>query len=296
VVRRYSFDDTPARNRQDDPEPTAVLESFSGWFDDDGRYRFQGELDADHGRIVDAAIREARDRLFRQAQPDERRSITNADALVDICQRAMDQVPLTRRERYRINVHLEPVSPDRGGVSDPLDDVTMTFADGWGVPGWLRDLLLCDGTISPVVTDHMVPVSVGRTLRIVPDRTRRLVEHRDLGCRVPGCGRNRHVEVHHIVHFEDGGGTDTADLVSLCPRHHRLHHQGKLGITGNADIADGLVFTDARGRPIPAAGTPKMPTGPPHAPARPYKHPIGEPLDYDAVVFNPPRATHQPVA
>ena len=296
VVHGYSFDDKPAAHPEDDPQPQEVSESYSGWFGDDGRYRFAGELDPDRGRLMDAAVREARDRLFRGAPLDERGKITNADALVDLCTRAMDSVPLTRRERFRVNVHLEPVRPGRSDVADPLEKMTMTFSDGWGVPGWLRDLLLCDGSIVPVVTESGVPVSVGRTLRIVPDRTRRLVEHRDRGCRVPGCDRSRHVEVHHIVHDEDHGGTDTWNLVCLCPQHHRLHHQGKLGISGNADDPDGLVFTDARGRPLAACGSPKVPTGPPPQPARPYQHPLGERLDYHAVYFNPPRPSPQPAA
>ena len=38
------------------PDPDEPGESLAGWFDDDGRYHLRGELDADHGRIVDAAL------------------------------------------------------------------------------------------------------------------------------------------------------------------------------------------------------------------------------------------------
>ena len=70
-----------------------------------------------------------------------------------------------------------------------------------------------------------MPFSIGRTQHIVPDRTRRIIQRRDRGCRVPGCD-SRFVEIHHIVHWNQGGPTDTWNLVSLCPRHHTLHHQG----------------------------------------------------------------------
>ena len=46
------------------PDPATVeppAESLAGWFDDDGRYHLRGELDPDHGRIVDQALTEARD-------------------------------------------------------------------------------------------------------------------------------------------------------------------------------------------------------------------------------------------
>ncbi|MGI9032127.1 MAG: HNH endonuclease signature motif containing protein, partial [Acidimicrobiales bacterium] len=85
-----------------------------------------------------------------------------------------------------------------------------------------------------VVSSDRVALSVGRTQRIVSDRTRTAIEDRDGGCRVPG-GRNRgRLQVHHIVHWEDGGATDTPNLVALCSAHHRAHHRGILGIEGNA--------------------------------------------------------------
>jgi hypothetical protein len=57
-----------------------------------------------------------------------------------------------------------------------------------------------------------------------------------------------------------------------------------LGISGNADDPDGLVFTNARGRVINAAAKPKPP--PVLTPAGNWRHPSGESLDYAAVYFN----------
>jgi hypothetical protein len=97
--------------------------------------------------------------------------------------------------------------------------------------------------------------------------------------------------VHHLVHVEHGGATDTANLIALCPYHHRQHHQGHLGITGNADQADGLAFTNARGDPITSAAHVIRPTGPPPTPAKRYIHPLGERLDRWAVMFRDPPPT-----
>ena len=41
--------------------------------------------------------------------------------------------------------------------------------------------------LAAVVERDGVPFSVGRTRRVVPERTRRVIERRDRGCRVPGC-------------------------------------------------------------------------------------------------------------
>ena len=63
---------------------------------------------------------------------------------------------------------------------------------GWlgkegALPGALLKRLTCEGRITPVWEREGSPVAVGRSQRIVPERTRRLVEDRDRGCRFPGC-------------------------------------------------------------------------------------------------------------
>ena len=42
-------------------------------------------------------------------------------------------------------------------------------------------------------------------------------------CRFPGC-ESRRVDLHHILYWANGGRTDLANLVSLCPYHHTLVH------------------------------------------------------------------------
>ena len=63
----------------------------AGWFDA-GRGPVAGELDADHGRIVDAALSEARDALFHHGQVN----VSWADALVEVAQRSSDQARALR--------------------------------------------------------------------------------------------------------------------------------------------------------------------------------------------------------
>jgi hypothetical protein len=128
-----------------------------------------------------------------------------------------------------------------------------------------------------------VPFSVGRTQRIVPERTRRIIERCDRGCRVPGCTNDRFLEVHHIIHWLNDGATDSWNLICLCAHHHRLHHTGVLGITGNADGPDGMVFTDSRGSPLESCGRPKPPANAPPSPAQPYQPPLRGRVDYQWV-------------
>jgi hypothetical protein len=100
------------------------------------------------------------------------------------------------------------------------------------------------------------------------------------------------LQVHRIIHDQHHGPTDTWNLAGLCPADHRLHHQGELGITGNADDPDGLTFTDAAGKVIDPATRPCKPTGPPPGgPDKPYEHPLGERLQRRAILY--PRPTRR---
>jgi hypothetical protein len=309
VLGRYPFPDIPAPGAEAEPAATSsgATESpgseaappgeatgdsggtvcadepddrCSFHFDDGGRFHLHLDVDETTGRIVEAALVEARDALFQ----DGNRDVDWVDALREIAERSLDSIPGTgRRHRFRINIHVDA----HGGAVD---------ARGARLPELIRRYVTCEGLMSPVITENGFPVSVGRTQHIVPDRTRRLVMLRDQGCRVRGCTQTHFLEVHHIVHWEDLGPTDTWNLICLCPHHHRLHHRGKLGITGNADEPDGVVFTHSDGRPIASSGArPKPPGGPPSPPIGTYRHPDGGRLDGRWLYFNPPPAFRNPL-
>ena len=72
-------------------------------------------------------------------------------------------------------------------------------------------------------------LDVGRKTRTVPSAIRRALDHRDRGCRFPGCG-NRFCDAHHIKHWADGGETRLDNLVLLCRRHHRAVHEQGFGV------------------------------------------------------------------
>jgi hypothetical protein len=260
------------------PVPSVVEEFLSLWQDDDGSFRLSGRLDADAGMIVQAALDEARDRLFQRGGF----GAGLAEALVEMAQASLDSVTdPARRSRFRVNLF---INTDR-------DDRAMADAAGWNVPDAIRRYVTCDATITPVFVDNGLPVSVGRAQYVVPARTRTVIEHRDHGvCRVPGCDATLGLEVHHLIHWEHGGRTDTDNLLLVCGKHHRMHHRGRLDITGNADRPDGLEFRNGHGRLIaPSGAAPNVPTGPPPKPVAVYAHPDGGRMDTGQIYFNPPR-------
>jgi hypothetical protein len=67
-------------------------------------------------------------------------------------------------------------------------------------------------------------LEVGARTRTIPPALRRALEHRDRGCRFPGCS-SRFTQGHHIKHWANGGPTTLSNLASLCRRHHRSVHE-----------------------------------------------------------------------
>ncbi len=139
-----------------------------------------------------------------------------------------------------------------------------------------RAYLTCDATCEVWFQRHGEVIGAGRATRVINRRLRRALEHRDRSCVVPGCGATRGLHAHHIRHWEDGGPTELANLVLLCPYHHRLHHRGVITITGPADA---LTVTDDDGRELSAASLARPPTQPPPA-VPPYPGPTGERADW----------------
>jgi len=293
VLGGYVFEDEPSLEA-----PVEVAEErrrVSFGHDDEGSWTLSALLPADEGALVERALVAARHELFRAREhgPGARPAPSDvgwADALVAMAERSLEPGATCRphHDRHLVLLHVD-TGPD-GATGGHLHL-------GPGLSDGLRRFMSCDARIRPVMEAGGRPVSVGRAFRTVPDRTRIVVEERDRGCRVPGCDHSRWLHIHHIDHWEDGGPSDTANLLALCQRHHRLHHLGRLGIRGDADDPDDMVFTDERGRHLRASGRPVPPGGAiVQAAARlgigpgAWSHPVGEPLDPFSVYFDERRA------
>jgi hypothetical protein len=114
--------------------------------------------------------------------------------------------------------------------------------------------LTCDArrlTIKPTGRD-LVHSRVGRCASYAQLRA---LHKRSRHCQYPGCTAARELQAHHLVADEDGGRTELANLILLCPRHHKLLHDHHIHTAGTGDSP---TFTDERGRGIT--------TNEPHAP------------------------------
>ncbi|UIJ34546.1 HNH endonuclease signature motif containing protein [Allobranchiibius sp. GilTou73] len=267
------------------PDPFSVAAQpaeLSMWFDHD-RFHLTYSAPADIGALVQQALAEAKDALFLATNTtdtkDDGRRVRMADAMEQLASRSLDAGTVTtagRADKFRIYLHLD------------------TTGQGWlttrgALPPHLLRKWTCDGLVQPVWETGGTPVNVGRAHRIVPRRTRRLVEDRDRGCAYPGCLAIHHLECHHITHWADGGDTNMANLISLCPHHHDRHHTGDFTIHPERGRPGRFQFTTHHGHPIEPAVATAAPRATPAqvGPAPPrYTGPTNEILHLDQVRFH----------
>ena len=163
---------------------------------------------------------------------------------------AMGATSLGRAGRLQVVLHVDAEALRAKG-----DGGQAVLAGGARVSAETSRRLACDA--SRVIMTHDAAsrvLDVGRRTRIVPTAIRRALEHRDGGCRFPGCG-NRFVDAHHVQHWADDGPTHLDNLLLLCRRHHRLVHEEGYGVRRNH--GGEFAFSRPDGRVIPPA--PAMP-------------------------------------
>ncbi len=289
VLGSYPFAEEAKADPTEPNEAAAPTEPRTVSFGttEQGTWRLSAELPADEGALIERALVAARDELFRASEHDADAKpvpahVDWADAFLAMADRSLGGSMRAHHDRNLVLLHVG-TTPDLNGH----------LHLGPGLSDGLRRFLSCDTRVRPVLESGGKPVSVGRAFRTVPDRTRIVIEERDRGCRVPGCDQSRWLHIHHIRHWEDGGASDTDNLIALCHRHHRLHHLGKLEIEGNADDPTGMHFTDDRGRTLDASGRPVPPGQRFDAVASElgisagaWSHPAGERLDRRWIHFN----------
>lgn len=263
----------PPPGPEPDVEPDAVpgpVGEVSGRWTDAGAWVLTARLPRLDGAVVDAALRAHLEALVAEwrRERDEsgvepRRPVPSlADALVRMAEHGLDAAARARPRGHRTTVVMH-LDVDRALAGLHLGPA-LTDAE--------RRELGCDATVEQWFERDGVPIGAGRSTREIGRRLRRALEHRAGGrCEVPGCDARAGLHAHHLVHWEDGGPTELANLVLVCPFHHRCHHRGLISIRGPAHA---LEVSDRWGRPLTGGSLARTPTARPR-PAR-YQHPTGE--------------------
>ncbi|NJK31904.1 MAG: DUF222 domain-containing protein [Deltaproteobacteria bacterium] len=227
-----------------------------------GMVRIEIQLPPEQANIVweamsaalDAGRREAGDASAEAETPEgqnasaEALQTERADALVSVAQGYLQHEPRTLGSGYELVVMTtkDQLEQGPGGVGGFL-------RDGTPVPLHIARMLACDCTrVDVEMSGSGEILDVGRARRTIPSAIGRALWLRDGGCRVPGCGRKRHLHAHHIEGWAEGGKTAASNLVLLCPIHHSLVHEGQLHV----EVYEGRIqFRNAHGltiRPAPS--------------------------------------------
>ena len=245
----------PDRTADDDEvgEPTGrCRRSVRSAHGDDGMWWCSVRLPADQGALVQKALEVGRDREFRLRHPDhdgadhpgDPSDVSWADGLLRFAHAGLDALDAGAAavrppgERTQVILHL-----------DAAREVPPRLHLGPVLPKGIGDYLSCDASVRYLLVRHGQPVAMGRRERTVNPRLRTIIEHRDGGCRVPGCDRVRWLHIHHLHHWMDGGRTDPDNLFALCPAHPPYGSSGAVEHRGRPHDAR---RADLRGRPRPA--------------------------------------------
>ena len=226
---------------------------------DDGMMVLRGRLTPEVGALLLRALDAARERLHQRTRDGSQvppvvdpatvaptRVQQQADALALLAETALHHEldPGAPGERYQVGVHV-----DAAVLADPDQHGQSVLEDGARVSAETSRRLACDA--SRVVMRHDSagrPMEIGVRTRTIPPALRRALQHRDRGCRFPGCSV-RIGEGHHVRHWAQGGPTTLENLTLLCRRHHRSVHEEGYRLERLVDGA--LRFRRPDGRALP---------------------------------------------
>ncbi len=216
------------------------------WTKDKGFLQVRGQLPDVMGAEFEATITKLTEQMKppkgQAWAPFEQRA---ADALLQLCDPpAALSTSTSRRGRCSrsCSSHCRCTAPPR--------------SPGSPSPTRLLEQMRANVSIEPVVVDDDGSViGFGRRTSALPPKLRRAVLLRDARCRVPGCGRRRGLEVHHMVPRSWDGSDQISNLAAVCPAHHRLLvPHGLLALVGNPNLPDGLeLVTATRAPPLVSA-------------------------------------------
>jgi 5-methylcytosine-specific restriction endonuclease McrA len=227
--------------------------------DEDGMVVLRGRLEPEVGALLMQALAAARETRYqrapaaaaapRPADPSEdtpTMAQQQADALALLAETALHHGldPGAPGERYQVVVHV-----DAPALADPEEPGQSVLEDGAGISAETSRRLACDASRVVMRHDEAGRLrEVGARTRTIPPALRRALQHRDRGCRFPGCGV-RVGQGHHLRHWAQGGPTTLSNLALLCRRHHRAVHEAGYQVAREPDGT--LRFRRPDGRPLP---------------------------------------------
>jgi len=186
---------------------------------DDGMTVLYGRFDPITGALIETALSQKMDELWREEDPRARCSPgqRRADALAGLVTRED-----TNKDGRRPRGPRLLLIADYNAVSRELRNGRL--GDGTPIPTEkIRDLA-CQSDILPgIFRGVSQPLDLGRSRRAASPAQKIALVARDRAC--VGCGANANwCQAHHIIPWAVQGNTNIDDMCLLCSRcHHKVH-------------------------------------------------------------------------
>ena len=199
----------------------------------------------DAAQVMAALNARAQETIHAIGGDDRTADQRRADALVELADTALADPALTRSHGQRPAIQVTIAASTLMGLDDQPAEL-----DGYGpITAVLARRIATDPTATwrRILTDdhgHVLHAS-SKTYRPTADMIRTVIA-RDQHCTFPGCRRPAQLnDLDHVQAFREGDETTTANLQSLCRRHHRLKHHGTWTVDRD-DTTGVTTWTDHR--------------------------------------------------
>ena len=233
LVRQYRNVTTADELADEDSiaEDQSQKRSVTCGYDPAGMVRINALLPPLEGTAIMRALERAEDVLFTACDVTRTARQLRADALEMMAARylASEELDGRQADQYQVIVHVDAATlvqtVDNPNPLPTLSPPRCHIDNGPSIAASTMRRILDQSGIMPLLMKNGEPISIGRKSRVWTAPMSRAIVARDCHCQFPGCSARRHLHIHHIKYWADGGETSIDNGVTLCGFHHRLVHE-----------------------------------------------------------------------
>ena len=138
-----------------------------------------------------------------------------ADAAVLMAESSLQQAgrAIAAADRYQVIVSVD--AADITGSTDEQNTPSKrpTIKGAGPIARETARRIACDCSISTHIKSNGEPMDIGRISRIWPNAMERAIKERDQHCQFYGCTKTHNLQIHHIIHWANGGVTSISNGV-----------------------------------------------------------------------------------